>query len=558
MGKATIVSGGTSGLYQVALDYGKDTQTARLTAIEARLTELVGLLSTALQDLNLQEYAQAALVTKVEEAIADFVAAAQALYEAQQAVAVAGESDQVAANAALKAAEDAYQTTLKAHTEAMKKLAESARKTAPLKLAFDLLKAEKTQLIKDQAKWAELAMEANLPAWCADLTEDATGDVATIEIPGEDKLILIAPSAPAHVPAADGVLTAREVQTPEQVFFNAAILPGWQKFKPTYRRGTITALSEESDTASVTLTDDKSSAQGLGINQVSTLAGVPVVYMTCNASAFAVGDECLVRFDGMSWDNPKVVGFVSNPKPCGPEFVLIPIQQSTTDWEGSGSYTAFGATGVGAAGNVCGYAGVLFHSYVITAVEKFFWRRIKAAGSAYFPDGNEGWSAAAFSDATLWEARHGVYQDSNVPTSERPAHRTYNQSYVVSASWAGLQITTRNYPFTAELSLPSGHTPPNAEPACLLNGYVSAVAHAGVTETGDGEGGMPVAGPITTLVDTDDFTVMAAFLGVSGKVPATLTLTKGARSVDYKYDGLTGSGSYGSSLWIKYKRPGPA
>ena len=36
MGKATIVSGGTDGLYSVKIDTGQTTKTARLAAIAAR------------------------------------------------------------------------------------------------------------------------------------------------------------------------------------------------------------------------------------------------------------------------------------------------------------------------------------------------------------------------------------------------------------------------------------------------------------------------------------------------------------------------------------------
>jgi hypothetical protein len=112
------------------------------------------------------------------------------------------------------------------------------------------------------------------------------------------------------------LLTAREVQSPEQAFWNAAVLPGWQKWKPTYRLGTITALDVEADTASVTLDAATSSAQGLNVNQATSLTAVPVEYMTCNASAFEIGDACLVQFVGQDQAAPKVVGFKDHPKSC--------------------------------------------------------------------------------------------------------------------------------------------------------------------------------------------------------------------------------------------------
>jgi hypothetical protein len=38
--------------------------------------------------------------------------------------------------------------------------------------------------------------------------------------------------------------------------------------------------------------------------------------MTCNADAFEVGDRVVVEFIGQDWENPRVVGFLDNPKRC--------------------------------------------------------------------------------------------------------------------------------------------------------------------------------------------------------------------------------------------------
>lgn len=191
--------------------------------------------------------------------------------------------------------------------------AAGARNAARLKV--DALTAERADLIARIAVLDEVLKPVTRAAWCADFTEDATGEVATVEIPGEDKLLLIAPGAPKPV-AADGALVAREAQSPGQVFWNAAVLPGWQKFRPTYRRGTITALDTAAETASVTLAADVSSAQNLGINPTPYLTNVPVQYMTCNAGAFEVGDKAVIKFTGGEWLQPKIVGFAENPRPC--------------------------------------------------------------------------------------------------------------------------------------------------------------------------------------------------------------------------------------------------
>lgn len=242
-------------------------------------------------------------------------AAINRTHDAAQDALSAAQAALTAANTAYAALQDALQAALKAYTDAATELARIKGQTAALRIPLQLLKAEQVQLTKDLATWTALVLTETVPAWCADLTEDASGEVATVEIPGENKLVLIAPAAPAPGPA-DGLLTAREVQSPEQAFWNAAVLPGWQKWKPTYRRGTITAIDYDADTASVTLFEDVSSARNLPINQSANLTAVPVDYMQCDAEAFDVGDVVVVKFTGQDWANPRVIGFCDNPKEC--------------------------------------------------------------------------------------------------------------------------------------------------------------------------------------------------------------------------------------------------
>lgn len=295
MGKATVVSGGTLGSYQIKLDYGKALRDAKVTKIDARVVAIGPELTTAQAALDAHTDSLVPLRLAVDDAIAAFEVASRAVPRVAATVAAA----------------------LQQYTKTQTVLLEAQQKGAPLRLALDILKEEKAQLLRDRAYWAALVLEETVQAWCADLTETAAGAVATIEIPGENKSVLIAPNAPAPT-AADGALLAREMASPEQCFFNAAILPGWQKHMPTYRRGTITAVNAGSDKANVTLeASDKSSAQKLNINQQATLVDVPVEYMTCNAAAFEVGDKCVIKFKDRDWAQPRVVGFVDNPKACG-------------------------------------------------------------------------------------------------------------------------------------------------------------------------------------------------------------------------------------------------
>jgi hypothetical protein len=179
------------------------------------------------------------------------------------------------------------------------------------------------------------AQEHNREAWCADLTEDAeVGDlVATIEIPGEPGQILIAPAArqPATV---DGKLMMRGAMNSAQVAWNWAVLPGWQKWKPTCRVGTLTDKDDDMNMGTVAFDVARSTATGIpratrdnaAWKMGGDPAGLPVnqadpgwiefEYMECDSWAFAVGDRVVVEFRGQDWSSPMIIGFESHPKEC--------------------------------------------------------------------------------------------------------------------------------------------------------------------------------------------------------------------------------------------------
>lgn len=163
----------------------------------------------------------------------------------------------------------------------------------------------------------------NMPAdpiinsWCADHTQNLTGEIGTIEVPGERTGVNIQPGHGGNASYSqerDGQLQPSPAGTPAGVFYNLAMLPGWQKWKPTYRYGTITALN--GDICSLELEPATSTAQGLNVNQSGNLAGVPIVYMDCNGEAFWVGAEVIVEFQDQDWNSPRVIGFKSNPAEC--------------------------------------------------------------------------------------------------------------------------------------------------------------------------------------------------------------------------------------------------
>ena len=204
--------------------------------------------------------------------------------------------------------------------EAIEELAEKSRQRDIIRLEVTALEADKLSDDLRKKQLEAIPADPIQQAWCADYTEDLAGEVATSEIPGEGNTrVIVRPGFEGRAvvtPERDGQLFHRPGMTGAQVFLAAALLPGWQKWMPTYRVGTVTAVNQATDTASVSLDNAVSSAQALGVNQSSILTGIPVEYMDCDAFPFEVGDRVLVQFVGQQWSGAKVIGFESNPKEC--------------------------------------------------------------------------------------------------------------------------------------------------------------------------------------------------------------------------------------------------
>lgn len=288
MGWATIVSGGPDGRYTISIDYGTETRDAILSA-----------LNTLGASLDIQIAEAQAKVTEAEEKEAE-----------QQAIvdtAIQAYIDDLAAGINVP--------NIDGFNSALKTFASIVSFNVPARLKLEALKFEKADVLRRVAQWNNVATSTTRQAWCIDFTEDAAGNVATVDVNGESDLVLIAAGGRPWSPA-DGLMTLREIQSPEQVFWNAAVLPGWQKFRPTFRWGTITGLKLLENKATVKLGPATSSAQRLGINQEETLRDIPVRYMNCDASAFEVDDRVIVEFTGQEWSSAKVVGFLEFPRPC--------------------------------------------------------------------------------------------------------------------------------------------------------------------------------------------------------------------------------------------------
>jgi hypothetical protein len=284
MGRAQIISGGTDGLYDIRLIKEETKASAYKVSLEARLVIL-----------------DADIIVKQAE-----YTAAQSAYDAKKAALALAIADYNAGIIDMDALKAVQAEVSSAYSSMMKKYA-----------IYNRLILEKASINKKIAMITSvLAVEDRAGVWCADHTEDLAGEVGTIEINGEKNEILIMPEG---LPGL-GAIQEAGAGTPAGVFYDWAVRPGWQKFKPTYRTGTITSLTN--DICDVTLHAALSSDQSLDINQAVTLTGVPIDYMTCNGSAFEVGDEVVVEFEGQGWNSPKVVGFRTNPKCCGMLWVI--------------------------------------------------------------------------------------------------------------------------------------------------------------------------------------------------------------------------------------------
>lgn len=205
-----------------------------------------------------------------------------------------------------------------------------AKAAMKLRAAEDRLAQLYTDKIARGQRLAELAAlrtelaDTVLSVWSAEYNEVlSVGEtVLTLEPPGDLSTVLnIAPYGVAGLiaPADVGQWRPTAPQSPEAVFYNAAMEPGHLKWKPFCRHGTITALA--GDLCSVTLMpalarQERGNNEALNLNTETALTNVPIRYMWCNGAAFEVGDEVLVLFEGRDRLRPKVIGFKSNPRSC--------------------------------------------------------------------------------------------------------------------------------------------------------------------------------------------------------------------------------------------------
>jgi hypothetical protein len=241
MGKGQIVSGGEDGLYTVKVLYDRHLIQARITIMTLDIAVLAGRILT------------------LDGEIAD---AETAYYNASHTSPLPKWSELYTLRTAITV-KQAKRALLALYREALYK---------------------KIDFLSDPRL---VPADTDVSAWCADLTENLTGEVGLIEVNGEPGTYLIQPghsSNATYNKARDGQVQAILGSSPAGAFFNKAMMPGWQKWKPTYRIGTIEWLDTATNKCMVTL-DPALSREvpqhlSLNINQATLLTDVPISYMT--------------------------------------------------------------------------------------------------------------------------------------------------------------------------------------------------------------------------------------------------------------------------------------
>jgi hypothetical protein len=284
MGKATIISETGAGLYTIKPIYETTLLDSEITRLENEITQYTSQLSTVDTQLSTIQTEYAGKQSQLSSAINTYRAELQinpATANIEPVNALVLELNEVYIRLTAKQREKAIYT--------LKKVSGEKRKTK-----LEAVKAE----------------TVNQSAWCVTYTAGLTGEVDTIEINGEPDQILIDTTNSM----SDSKLCPILGQTVAGSLFNFSLTPFWQKWKPTFRNGTITSIT--GDTANVSLDAANSHYQALGINQSSTLSNVPIVYLSCNGAAFTTGDDVVVAFIGQDWSAPRIIGFQDNPEEC--------------------------------------------------------------------------------------------------------------------------------------------------------------------------------------------------------------------------------------------------
>jgi len=253
MGKAKIVSGGPSGKYRIEIIKSIAHSVARLKVVNESLAEIA---------------------KKIIETEANYWAALAALEKATKDL-----------ESAIEKLVDDTKEAVKATEDAAKAKADVASK---LRL-WNKLKMERVSLEKEKKYLEAVIAPEQIDAYCADLTENLSVNevVGTAEIDGKRGDIHILPGG--KTAGALGLLKPAGDGSAAGAVFNLTMFAWWQKFKPTFRAGRVTATRVSKNSSggklnvfcNVTLDEAITPAlsSNININQAAKLENVPAFYM---------------------------------------------------------------------------------------------------------------------------------------------------------------------------------------------------------------------------------------------------------------------------------------
>ena len=299
MSKGTIVDSYGDGEYLVELNYERTKLASLIEAIE----ESIATTEEKYQDFKTLE-TQAYLKDTAKRNIVD----------AKISIYASDPTDEHKAEL-----EEATAASL----QAQKELNIAERNTNTVALALASLNSRKTDLAS-----AVPTADPQIICWCADYTENLTGEVGVIDSGREDSGVLVIRPAgiegtgAAYDPAVDGYLAPQQAMSTSEALYNFVTLPGIVKWSPLYRKGTITSVDKNADTCDVLLDAVYSTPDSIDVNKETALADVPIQYMNCNADPFEAGDRAIVAFTLQNWSQPVVIGFELNPKPCDEDITV--------------------------------------------------------------------------------------------------------------------------------------------------------------------------------------------------------------------------------------------
>lgn len=208
------------------------------------------------------------------------------------------------------------------------KSAEAAKETA---------KVTREATIAKSLDLSALPREEERELWMANYSAEInpTGaDIATIEVAGEargENWALLWPAKNEAPIAFDRVMHGERTHalgiSPSACFSAWAMLPGWQKYKPTFRVGKILEFKDGGFAKVQLQVPLTSSEQSLPIPPSDPMAvdaifekqtheRVPFEYMDCDSIAFKVGDEVLLKYKEQDSLQPVIIGFAHDPEPC--------------------------------------------------------------------------------------------------------------------------------------------------------------------------------------------------------------------------------------------------